>query len=97
MIAEILNAPAPNFVCIPTGVLAKIVPVESEWCVENFQYNNIFDNSAAKEDLDFKYTISYKEGATRCINWLKENKAIEDCSKHGFYEEVLKKWNEMMK
>lgn len=96
IIAEIVNAPVPNFVCIPTDVLAKLAPAESEWCVENFQYNNIFDNSAAKEDLNFKYTISYREGATRCINWLKENNTIENCSKYGFYEEVLKKWNALI-
>ncbi len=92
IVAEILGADEPEFVCIPTDILAKLTPVESEWCVENFQFNNIFDNSAAKEDLKFQYTIPYRQGATRCISWLKENKGIEDCSHYSFYEGVLKKW-----
>lgn len=96
IVARALGAPHPEFVCIPTDMLSRLAPVESEWCVENFQYNNIYDNSAARKDLDFHYTISYSEGAQRCVNWLKENNSIEDCSSYNFYEEVLYQWKDKL-
>ena len=52
-----MNAPEPKLVHIPTNFLFEIAPKAAEWCKENFQYNNIFDNTAAKADLDFRYTI----------------------------------------
>ncbi|MBA2249323.1 MAG: NAD-dependent epimerase/dehydratase family protein [Chitinophagaceae bacterium] len=97
IVAELLKAPTPHFVYIPTTQLASLAPEQSEWCVENFQYNNIFDNSPAKKDLGFEYTISYYEGARRCIRYLIENEGIEDCGNYPFYEGVLNKWNYAMK
>ncbi|NJK85930.1 MAG: NAD(P)-dependent oxidoreductase [Bacteroidales bacterium] len=91
-ISRILNAPEPDFVYIPSESLYRLVPNEAEWCLENFRHNNIFDNSKAKRDLGFQYTIKFKEGATRCIDYLKTNNLIEDCAKYPFYDSVVEAW-----
>ena len=74
-----------------------LAPVEAKECVENFQYSNIFDNSKAKRDLGFRYTVNFEEGALRCIRNLKENNAIEDCDKYPFYDQLLEIWRGLMK
>lgn len=95
IVAEELGAPEPRFVCIPTDVLAQLAPAESEWCVENFQFNNLFDNSAAKAELGYQYTIPYREGARRCIAHLIDNNAINDSTQYPFYDQVLNRWSEI--
>ncbi len=97
IVAQELNAPEPTFVTIPTRVLAQLAPAESDWCVENFQFNTIFDNSAAKAVLNFRYTIPYREGVRRCLTHLLANNAIDDCSAYPFYDEVLRRWEAMVR
>ena len=91
-LARLLEAPEPQFVYIPTEVLGQLAPQEAEWCVENFQYNNIFDNSKAKRDLGFRYTIAFEEGAARSIAYLNAHSLIEDCDRYPFYDQVLAAW-----
>lgn len=91
-IAEIIGAPEPDFVYIPSLLLAKMAPVEGEWCRENFMHNNIFDNSKAKRDLGFRYTIPYREGVKRCFEYLTAHKLIEDSNKYPFYDKIVEKW-----
>ncbi|MCS7263627.1 MAG: hypothetical protein NZ805_02200 [Armatimonadetes bacterium] len=55
----------------------------------------VFDNTAAKEDFGFRYTIPFSEGASRTIQWLKEHRKIEDCSKDPIYDWVIELWDEM--
>lgn len=94
--AEVLGAPKPEFVHIPTDVLGKIAPELASWCVENFQYNNIFDNSLARKDLRFEYTITWQEGARRCVNWLNENGKLENSDDYPFYDKIIKTWDGLM-
>ncbi len=91
-IARVMRAPEPDFVCIPTDLLAKLAPEEAEWCRENFRYNNIFDNSKAKRDLGFRYTVRFEEGTRRCIEWLTAHDRIEDSAKHPFYDRIVETW-----
>ena len=94
-IAELLNAPFPDFVYIPTEMLGKLAPKEAEWCVENFRYNNIFDNSKAKRDLGYRYTIPFREGAQKCITCLDENNLIENSDQYPFYDRIVEAWRRM--
>jgi nucleoside-diphosphate-sugar epimerase len=91
-IARLMGAPEPDFVYIPTDLLHKLAPKESEWCMENFRHNIIYDNSKAKAELDFRYTVRYEEGARRCLEWLKSHDAIEDCSRYPFYDRLVETW-----
>ncbi len=72
IVAEAIGAPEPQLVHIPTDVLARLLPSEAladaaHWTQTNFQFNNIFDNSAAKHDLGFRYTVRWEEGARRLV------------------------------
>lgn len=91
-IAEVIGAPEPDFVYIPTLLLAKMAPAEAEWCRENFMHNNIFDNSKAKRDLGFKYTVPYRDGVKLCYDYLTKHNLIEDCEKYPFYDAIVEKW-----
>jgi nucleoside-diphosphate-sugar epimerase len=94
-IAKVMNAPEPDFVYIPTDILAKLAPAEAEWCRENFMHNNIFDNSKAKRDLGFRYTIRYEEGVKRCIEYLDTHGMIENSDNYPFYDRIVDDWRKM--
>lgn len=65
ILSEAAGVSDPRIVHIPTDVLAVLGPAESEWCVENFQHNNIFDNSAAARDLGYRYTTHWRDAVNR--------------------------------
>jgi nucleoside-diphosphate-sugar epimerase len=94
-IARVMDAPDPDFVYIPSLLLAKLAPVEAEWCRENFMHNNIFDNSKAKRDLGFKYTITYEEGVRKCITYLQQHNMIEKCDNYPFYDRIVREWHDL--
>src|SRR5450432_21098 len=58
-VATLMDAPPPRFVYIPTQELSRLCPQETTWCEENFQYNSIFDNTAAKKELGYRYRIDF--------------------------------------
>jgi nucleoside-diphosphate-sugar epimerase len=91
-IARVMKAPEPDFVYIPTDILSKLGPDEALWCRENFMHNNIFDNSKAKRDLGFRYTVSFEEGVKKCIEYLTRNSLIENCDNYPFYDRIIQKW-----
>jgi len=91
-IARVMEAPEPDFVYIPSLLLASLAPVEALWCRENFMHNNIFDNSKAKRDLGFRYTVSYEEGVKKCIEFLTRHNLIEDSDNYPFYDRIIQKW-----
>jgi len=91
-IARVMEAPEPDFVYIPSLLLASLAPVEALWCRENFMHNNIFDNSKAKRDLGFRYTVSYEEGVKKCIEFLTRHNLIENCDNYPFYDQIIQKW-----
>ena len=93
-VAEALHAPAPVLVHIPTDLLAKAAPVEAEWCLVNFQFDNIFDNRAAHADLGFRYTIPWVEGARRTVAWLDAQGRIESSADDDFEARVISAWKQ---
>ena len=95
IVAEALGAPSPVFVHMPTDLLGRVAPREAEWCVENFHYNNLFDNAAARTDLGFVYTIPFAEGARRTIAWIEAHGGFENCDAHPFYDRILEVWERM--
>jgi nucleoside-diphosphate-sugar epimerase len=91
-IAFAMNAPPPSFVYIPSILLGQLVPKEAEGCLENFRYNNIFDSSKAKQDLGFRYTISFDQGVRRCLDYLLSHNLVENSDNHPFYDRVMEAW-----
>lgn len=64
-VANALGVPDPKLVHVPTDFLEALAPDSSMWCVENFQYNNIFDVTAAQEDLRFQPTTTWAQGCAK--------------------------------
>ena len=91
-VASAIDAPPPNLVHIPTDLLAERFPQDAEWCRENFQYNNIFDTSASKRDLGFRYTIPWEAGIRRAYNRVKERGEIRDCAEVPRDDLILAAW-----
>jgi nucleoside-diphosphate-sugar epimerase len=94
-VARALDAPPPTLVHIPTELLGQVAPERAEWCVENFHYNNIFDNAAARTDLGFQYTIPFVEGARRVIAWQEAHGGFEDSDDYPFYDAILAAWERL--
>ncbi len=94
ILAEAAGAPKPEIVPIPTEVLGQVLPKRAEWCVENFHYNNIFDNRAAREDLGFRYTLPYAEGAHRMVAWLDNHGQVESSADHPWYDRLVAAWRD---
>jgi len=82
----------PELVHIPTDVLAQLTPERAHLSVENIQYPNVHDTSAARADLGFRYTISVVEGMRRTIRWLDEHGRIEDSATDPEYDRMIELW-----
>jgi nucleoside-diphosphate-sugar epimerase len=94
IVADALDAPPPKLVHIPTDLLGVVAPKEAEWCVENFHFNNLFDNSAARADLGFRYTIPFSEGARRVIAWQEAHGGFQEQGP-PFYDRLLAAWERL--
>ena len=94
-VAQAMNAPEPDLIHIPTDFLFEIAPKEAEWCKENFQYNNVFDNTAAKADLNFRYTVPFIDGVRRIVAWLDARERIHDRDEPPIYGEIIEKWKHL--
>lgn len=92
IVAAAVGGPEPDIVPIPTEVLGRVLPKRAEWCVENFHYNNLFDNSAARRDLGFACTVSFAEGAQRMVRWFEARDGFEDAAAHPFYDRLIEAW-----
>ncbi|NKB66790.1 MAG: NAD-dependent epimerase/dehydratase family protein [Candidatus Latescibacteria bacterium] len=93
-LATAIGAPEPNFVYIPTDVLVRMAPGAAAWCQMNFSYNNLFDNTAAREDLGFRVTIPWVEGARRSVQWLEDNGRLEKSADHPTYDRIIEVWQQ---
>ena len=91
-IVEAMGYPAPEFVYIPTDVLVRMIPEQAAWCELNFTYNNLFDNTAAHEDLGFHVTIPWVKGVRRTIEWLEKNGLLQSAEDFPLYDRVIESW-----
>jgi nucleoside-diphosphate-sugar epimerase len=97
-VAEALGAPPPTLVHIPTDTLVKVVPERAASVADNFQFNNIFDNSAARDDLGFRYTITWVEGVKRAVAWLAQHGSKPpNPNEIGIDDVIINTWREAEK
>jgi len=94
-VAEAMGTRPPSLVHIPTDLLGRLAPRSAKWCVENLQFNNIFDNAAARGDLSFRYTIPWVEGVRRTVTWLEEHGGIENSDGYAFYDRIIAAWQRL--
>ena len=62
-----------------------MAPQEAAWCEMNFTHNNLFDNTAAREDL---------EGARRTVEWLEENGKLDNSDDFPKYDQIIETWQQ---
>jgi hypothetical protein len=77
---------------IPTDVLALVAPRHAAICVENFQFNNIFDTRAARTDLNFQYTVPWREGVQRMAAWLDACGGVEPWDSDAYEDRLIEAW-----
>ena len=93
-IAEAMGAPALKLVHIPTDLLGRVLPQRALWCVENFSFNNVFDNSASKSDLGFRQTIPWVQGVRGTVEFLDQAGRIEPSEAYPFYDRLISAWEQ---
>jgi nucleoside-diphosphate-sugar epimerase len=91
-VAEVMGAPEITFVHIPTDLLGQMAPKAAEWSVINFHYNNIFDNSAAMKDLNYRYRITWKEGVQCMVAYHDIRGEIDTCPDDPIYNKLIEVW-----
>lgn len=77
IVAEALDAPDPDLVYIPTDLLRSIAPDRTTMLRDHFRFSTVFDNTKARRDLDYDYTVPFAEGVGTTIDWLRDHDAIE--------------------
>ena len=60
----------------------------------NFSYNNLFDNTAARQDLGFRVTIPWVEGVRRTVAWLEHHGQLERSDDFPFYDRIIEAWRQ---
>lgn len=91
-VAQAMDAPEPELVHIPTDVLHRVAPERARISVENFQYSNIFDVTAARRDLDFADRVSWVEGVRGMVRWLDAHDAIDNSDLDPFEDRLVDAW-----
>jgi nucleoside-diphosphate-sugar epimerase len=91
-VAAAMGAPEPELVHIPTDLLVRAAPKRAAIVAENFQFNNIFDTSAARRDLRFRDSVPWVEGVQRMVRWLDEHGRIENSDDDPFEDQLVAAW-----
>ncbi len=91
LVAEAMDAPPPTLVHIPSELLAQATE-RAVICRENFQYNNIFDNTAARADCDFRYTVPLVTGVRRIVAWLDAHRPFDDSDADPHDDRIIAAW-----
>lgn len=92
ILAQALGGPEPELIHIPTALLARIAPKRAVRCPENYQFNGVYDNTAAHRELDFRYRTCFADGARETLAWVRRNGGFEDSDTDPFYDAVIAAW-----
>ena len=90
--AVAIGAPAPTPIHIPTDILHRLAPDRAAISVENFQFNNCFDATAARTDLGFAPQISFDECIRRIHVHLATHNLIERAETDPLYDRIVSQW-----
>ncbi len=92
ILARAIGAPEPELVHIPSDALVRLAGARAELAWDNFRFNNIFDNTAARRDLGFRYTIPLATGLASWYRSLAEADLIEDSDSDPFDDVLVERW-----
>jgi nucleoside-diphosphate-sugar epimerase len=90
--AAAIGAPPPTIVHIPTDLLGQVAPKRAALVVENFQFSNIFDNTAARSDLGFQPAVSWMDGVRLMVRWLDEHGRVANSDDDTFEDRLIAAW-----
>ncbi|MCM3627578.1 hypothetical protein M3194_09385 [Paenibacillus glycanilyticus] len=76
------------------GLLQAMLPKRVEWCAENFRNVTIFDNTAARKEVGYRYTIRWEDGSRAVIRELDQRGLIARSGELPFYDRLLERWEE---
>lgn len=93
-LAAAMDAPEPTIVPIPTETLMRAVPDRARIAQDNFQFDNVFEISAAQRDLGFAPRIGFAEGMRRTVRWLTDHDAIRNSDLDSSYDQLVSTWHE---
>ncbi|MGD2155564.1 MAG: NAD-dependent epimerase/dehydratase family protein [Anaerolineales bacterium] len=91
-VARAIGAPEPKLVHIPSSLLKKVAPNRYKPRAYIFSHSYIFDNTAAKKDLDFRCTIPWEQGARRTYTWAKDNGRLGNSDEDTFHADLVVAW-----
>lgn len=63
--------------------------------IENFQFNNIFDNANAHHDQGYQYTISWKEGVNRMVEWFESHGKWPNSDERPLEDRLIQAWDRL--
>jgi hypothetical protein len=87
-----MGAPEPTLVHVPTDVLRRVAPERTEMLETHYQYSTVFDDSKAKAELGYEYTVPWREGVRRTVDWLEEHDRIRDAEEVPFDDRLIERW-----
>ena len=88
-VAEAMDAPTPDIMGIHWRELVQAGRGACDWSGFNFRFNNVFDCTRAKEDLDFRITVTWKEGAKRIVRYHENQGDIDAKYEDPNYDRIL--------
>jgi nucleoside-diphosphate-sugar epimerase len=91
-VAEAMGAPEPTLVHVPTDVLRRVAPERTEMLEKHYRYSTVFDDSKAKAELGYEYTVPWREGVRRTVDWLEEHDRIRDAEEVPFDDRLIERW-----
>lgn len=91
-VALALGGPEPRLIHIPTDLLVHIAPERAGICGDNFQFNNLFDNSGSHQDFGFRQTILLDEGVRRIAAWLDARGRIPNSDEDPYDDQIIAAW-----
>jgi nucleoside-diphosphate-sugar epimerase len=93
-VADAVDAPAPDLVHVPTDSLLAALPDETETLRRVLRYSLWYDNSEARRDLDFAYTVEWREGVRRVVDWLDKHDAVAESEPGSLRDRVVDAWRD---
>ena len=94
-VAAAMGAPKPELIHIPTDLLVKATPEHAFLARDNFQFNNIFDTSAARNDLGFRQTVSFEDGMRDTIRWVEAAYGFDSSDSFPLYDKLIHGWQRL--
>ena len=73
IIADALNAPPPNIICVPTNYFLRNRLDVGIHLYHHRMWNDLYDNSKIKSFINWKPEVSFKDGIKKTIEWFNED------------------------